>query len=444
MKKVRILLTVLLSAAILAGAWIVFFHSEWIKPQPKPEAADPETNVAVHTVKISRATLHRYIECYGTVIPAPHRIGDKTQSSSARLASPVAGVVSEVLCAIGQRVETGAPLFQLDDRLARSDEAKQEAALLSAQASYNKLKSSIRPEQLAVAQIAVDKARQAVRYAEDADARQKALAHDQLASEKQLQDSAQALAGAKSDLTSAEKQWELLKNSPAPDEIAEAEAKIGEAEKALAASRLTRALLTIKSPLSATVVKLTVNPGESVDTTTIVAELVDLTRLEVSAPIPVSQAMLLKTGQPVEIHSAGAKSGAGDEVFKGQVAAVGLQADMKTDATTVYAALPPDSGLRPGQSARLKITVEEHSRILAVPEESVFKDKVGIPVIAMVEDGKSSLQNVDVGLSENGLVEIGGKDFKEGDTIVSAGAYGLPEETKVHVINSDAPAPEKK
>lgn len=437
MNRLRTFLAVVLLATLVAAAWIVFFHSEWIKPKPKPEAAEPETDVAVHTVTIKHATLHRYVECYGTVIPALHRVGDKTQSSSARLASPVAGVVSEVLCAIGQRVELGAPLFQLDDRQARSEEAKQEAALFSAQAAYKKLKSSVRPEQVAVAEIAVAKARQAVQYAEDADARQKALAKDELASEKQLQDSAQALASAKADLTSAEKQLELLKNSPTPEEIAEADAKIGEAEKALTASKLTRSLLTTRAPLSATVVKLAVNPGESVDTAAIVAELVDLTRLEVGATIPAAEAMWLKPGQVVEIHSA-------ETVFKASVASVGMQVDSKTDATTVFASLPADSGVRPGQSARLKITVEEHANVLAVPEECVFKDKVGIDVIAKVEDGKSSLENITTGLRENGLIEIGGKEIKEGEAVVSAGAYGLPEETKVHVVGSDTTAAEKK
>ena len=436
MSKLRTFLGALLTLAIVVGAWVVFFHSEWIKPKPKPEAPEPETDVAVRTVTVRRATLHRYVECYGTVLPAPHRAGDKTQSSSARLASPVAGVVSEVLCAVGQRVESGAPLIQLDDRLARAEEAKQEAALFSAQASEQKLKASVRPEQVAVAELAVGKARQAVTFAEEADARQKALAHDELASAKQLEESAQALAGAKSDLSSAEKQLELLKHSPAPEEIAEADAKIGEAEKNLAAARLSRSLLTIRAPLAATVVKLNVNPGESLDTTTIVAELIDLTRLEVNAPVPASEALLLKPGQSVAIH-------AGESAYKGSVAAVGLQVDTKTDATTVFASLPADAGVRPGQSARLTIAVEEHANVLAVPEECVFKDKVGIDVVAAVEDGKSSLENVTTGLRENGLVEISGKEIKDGDTVVSAGAYGLPEETKVHVVASDAAAEKK-
>ena len=459
MKKVRMLAGMLLFSAIAAGAWILLFHADLIKPQHKEEEAEPETDVAVRTVQIRRATLHRYTECYGTVMPAQRRNG-KSQAASARMASPVAGVISEVFCVVGQHMEKDEPLFQLDDRIARGEELKAEAALFSAQATYAKLKTSVRPEQVALAEIAVEKARKTLAFAEQNEVRQKALAKDELASEKQLQESAQLVAGARDDLSTAEKQVALLKNSPAPEDLAETAAKIAEAEKALAALKLTRSLLTIKSPLAATVVKINVNPGEPVDTTNILIELADMNRLEVNGAVPAAEIRMLKPGQVVEIScitaaektahgksaqsAASAQDSSGDTVFQSTLADIGLQIDPKSDTVLVRAALPAESGARPGQSARLKITLEEHRDCLAVPEECVFRDKVGIDVIAVVENGKSSLENVTVGLRENGLLEISGKEIKGGEIVVSAGAYGLPEETKVHSLDAaDAPAKSK-
>ena len=461
MKILRLIIGLVLLVAIAAGAWIVFFHSNWIKPAREEESAEPETDVAIHAVKITRATLHRYTECFGTVGPEQRRngTGDPSASASAnaRMASPVAGVVSEVFCAAGQQVEKGAALLQLDDRLARAEEGKAEGALLSAQASLAKLKASIRPEQIAVAEIALSKARQAVEYAQQGDLRQKALAKDQLSSEKQIQESALQLAGAREDETTAEKQLMLLKNSPPPEELAEASAKVAEAERALSAVHLARSLLTINAPISATVVKVNVNPGEPVDAATVIIELVDLNRLEVSAAVPATEMKLLKPGQAAEIRCAapntkGAPESSSppgaeiyaDALFKGTLTGIGFQVDPKTDTVMVRAALPRDSGVKPGQSARLKIMVEEHPNCLVVPEECVFRDKVGINVIAVVENNKSGLQNVTTGLRENGLIEIEGKEIKEGDIVVSAGAYGLPEETKVHILDNDAPSAGKK
>ena len=42
---------------------------------------------------------------------------------------------------------------------------------------------------------------------------------------------------------------------------------------------------------------------------------------------------------------------------------------------------------------------------------------------------------VQIGLRENGLVEVEAQELKEGDTVVTVGAYGLPEKTKIHVQN---------
>lgn len=431
MKVLKIILGALLCAAIAGAAWVVFFHADWIKPDPKPKEKEPETDVAVRTVKITRATLHGYVDCIGLVAPEQRRAGGNPQPASAKVASSIAGVLSAAECVSGQRVEKGATLFQLDDRAARAEEAKAEAAIASAQATLARLKASTRPEQIAVSEIALKKSRDAVTFAELNDARLKAMAKDQLASTKQLEESAQALVAAREDQRTAEKQLDLLKRTPAPEELAEAAAKITESEKSLAAAQLQRSMLTIKAPTSGTVLKVNANPGEPVDTTSVLAEIMDLKRLETAAVVPAAELNRLKIGQPVEI-------GDGETAIKTTLSGISLQVDPKTDSITVYAHLPDNAGLRPGQSARMKITVAQHDNCLAVPEECVFRDKTDLTVIATVENGISSMQNVTPGLSENGLVEISGKEIKEGDTVVLAGAYGIDKDTKVHDAGSAA------
>ena len=444
----------LLLAAIGFGGFVVFFHSEWIKLAPKPEEPDPVTDVAVQTVTIKRATLHRYIECFGSIGPEQRRAGGNEQSASARVASPVAGVVTEVHCAVGQALEKGAVLFQLDDRIARSEETKAEAAIASAQATVLKLKNSLRPEQITLAEIVVTKARLALEFARVIDERQKALGKEQLAPEKQLQESAQALASAREDLTTAEKQLALLKKTPAPEELAEAQAKVSEAEKTLAAAHLLRSLLTIKAPISGTALKVNINAGEPVDTTVVLAELADLTRLEASGNVPAAEMRWLKPGQDVEIRcfpssqaaEDAEKSADSDDAFgasfNGKIVALGLQVDPKSDTVSVRAALPPNSGVKPGQTARLKIMVEERQNCLVVPEVCLFRDKTDIDVIAVIVKNKSVSHNAKPGLRENGLAELTGSevrdgDIKEGDVVAAAGAYGLPDQgTLVHVVGT--------
>jgi membrane fusion protein (multidrug efflux system) len=450
MKAIRIVIKIILFASLAGAAWVVLFHSNWVKPEHKEEEeAEPVTEVPVHVTKITRATLHRYIECLGLVVPELRK--NEKDAASARIASPVAGVVAEVLCVEGQQVEKGAVLFKLDDRLARNEVNKAEAALASAQATLTKTKTSTRPEQIALARIALKKAQQAMSFAVKADERQKALAKDQLAAGKQLEESELQLASAKEDHASAEKQLALLENSPSPEEIAEATAKVTEAEKALAAAHLQESLLIVKAPLKGKVVKININPGEPIDTTTILAEIIDVSRLEVLGTLPALQLNELHVGQSASILADRSLSGAAPNKsdpagksaqdtsldFKSAVSSIGQQIDPKNDTITIRVPLAPDAKLIPGQSVRLIVTVLERPHCMVVPEECVFNDKVGIPVIAVVENNKSSLANVTPGIHENGLIEIEGKDIKDGDTVVSAGAYGLPEETKVRILQDD-------
>jgi membrane fusion protein, multidrug efflux system len=102
------------------------------------QGADDEavvTEVPVHVGTIASATMHRYVASFGTVEPEPP--GDGRPAASARVASPIAGLVASVSCEEGQTVKLGALLVRLDTRvvdvqLARAAEAVKFAELVVA------------------------------------------------------------------------------------------------------------------------------------------------------------------------------------------------------------------------------------------------------------------------------------------------------------------------
>jgi multidrug efflux pump subunit AcrA (membrane-fusion protein) len=99
------------------------------------------------------------------------------------------------------------------------------------------------------------------------------------------------------------------------------------------------------------------------------------------------------------------------------------------------AALPSDSGLRPGQFVPLQIITATHTNCLAAPEESVVTDIAGSSVISLVQGDEAVQTPVQTGFRENGWVQVEGKGLKAGDAVVTVGAYGLPEKTQVQVVN---------
>jgi membrane fusion protein, multidrug efflux system len=328
----------------------------------RAEDKDVETEVAVEVAQVQKTTLHSYVTGYGYVETEP--AGEGRASADSKISSPVAGVVSEIKCYAGLHVKKGDVLFLLDSRIAEAE---------------------------------VEKAKQAVAFAEKAFARQKDLQKSDATSEKTYQEIENQLAVARSDLAAAQMRLSYYK---------------------------------ISAPLSGTITKLNVTQGGYIDLNSPMAEIADLSRLAAAVSIPVSETLSLKAGQPVEITDGAAM------LVKGKLAYFSPGVDAASGTMTVYVTFPADAILKQGQFVKARITNDEHRNCLAVPVSSVMKDSEKGWVLSVVADGKATRIQVKTGLRDGGLVEVESEKLKEGMTVVKVGTYGLPDETKVRVIKN--------
>jgi membrane fusion protein, multidrug efflux system len=202
-----------------------------------------------------------------------------------------------------------------------------------------------------------------------------------------------------------------------------------EAEQQLAAARAQQSLLRIQSPVAGVVTSVNVRPGEAVDLTTVLAEVLDPSRLVVCVNIPSSELATLKTGQAAEVRVNESAA-----PVTATVNYVSPQVDAKTGTALTRATLPVNSGLRAGQFVTLRIVSEEHKDCLAVPVESVVKNAEGGMVIAIVENDRATQKSVKTGLRDGEWVEVQADGLQAGMTVVAVGAYGLPKETKIRVV----------
>ncbi|HZU99241.1 MAG TPA: efflux RND transporter periplasmic adaptor subunit [Planctomycetota bacterium] len=434
MKAVPLAIGGVIYSAVVLGVGVAVFYGDRIQRVVPEEEEHPDFEVAVEVGKVERRTIHRYVEGYGYAEPEPGQKGKP--AASARVASSVQGIVAEVFCAEGQLVTKGQPLVRLDDRIARAAEEKAEASLTSAKASLARLKSTPRPAQLELAKLAVEKGRLAVEYTRKKRERQKELLEKQTTSERALSEAALEAAQAANDLASAEKQLSLLQQSPAPQELAEAEAKVTEAERDLTSARATRALSTIDAPLDGTVLRVGVRPGEQVDLTTVLAEIVALDRLVATVGVTGGDARLLKPGMTAHVTAA-----SGSAAADGTLTSVGSDCDAKTDTVAARVALPPGA-FRPGTYLRAQIVVEERKDVLAVPKQSIIEDaESGRSFVAVVGDERAMPRSVRVALKEGDWIQVQGKTIEEGMAIVTTGAYALrndPKGTKIRSISKSA------
>jgi HlyD family secretion protein len=220
------------------------------------------------------------------------------------LAPPVAGQVAEVLVHENERVPAGAPLYRLDDRIAR-------ASLLSAKADISRAEASV-----AAARIEIESNRAAVRGAaaniEALDAQladaEHALERDRVLRAKGVLAERQYYASEKNrDAARARVDQARAQLDQARILVSMAEARLGES---LANLGLLRARageigveierLTVRAPMTGRVLQINIRPGEFVTSTPNVPPIIfgETDQLQVRVDIDESSAARVKPGSP--------------------------------------------------------------------------------------------------------------------------------------------------
>jgi len=187
------------------------------------------------------------------------------------------------------------------------------------------------------------------------------------------------------------------------------------------------ASLQAAAPVSGTVTRIDIKPGQAVDASTVVAEVIDLSRLAINSKISASQANGLQVGQEVQILS--------DPPVTGTLSFVSPAVNADDGTVFVWASVPSVSHLRPGQFVQFKIVTDVHTNCLAAPAESVVTDDDGNSSIALVNGNEADQTSVQAGLHEDDWVEVTATNLKAGEQVVTVGAYGLPDKTQIKIAN---------
>lgn len=207
----------------------------------------------------------------------------------------------------------------------------------------------------------------------------------------------------------------------------DAEQLLQTARKDLLTAQTQRALLKITAPLAGTVASCHVKIGEAVTLNAVLAEVIDVHRLDVALRVPSMEATALRLKKTVSVS-------VGSATVNGQVIFISPQVDPFTDTVLVRASLPVNAVLRTGQFVSASIVVEERPQRLAVPIDSVvIRDKTAL--IALVNGNTAKQREVKLGLRDGNLIEVQGEGLSEGMTVVTQGVYGLPTETRIKVVN---------
>jgi RND family efflux transporter MFP subunit len=254
-----------------------------------------------------------------------------------------------------------------------------------------------------------------------------------------------AAKGADASLAAAEKAMErtqrLADAGVVPRKDAEAAAAdLGVLRLNAVNAKRARELSTLRSPIDGVVTRLSAVLGASADPTQVMVEVSDPTTLDATLTLSPADAARVKVGDRVALHAGAAASGAA--IAAGRVADISAAVDTSSRGVPARIEIASGSGaLRIGQTLFGRITIAEHDRAVVVPLEALVPTGEGFKVFVVDEKG----------IAESRPVKIGGRTdhtawiidgLKAGEHIVTQGAYGVDDSTKVQTGEAGSRKPD--
>ena len=315
------------------------------------------------------------------VIPNPNRIS--------RLLPQVQGRVTRVMAQLGDSVEQGQPLVELD-----SPDA--DAAI----STFLQTQAAERQAEATLAKARADLARATDLY------EYKAIAEkDLLSARNDLTQATEALETAHAARDQARRKLELLGLTP----------------------KAPRQPVFVRAPFSGKVIEVNVSPGEyraaisfHTDTTAPLMTIADLSTVWVSAEVPEPSVRLIHVGELVSISFVSFP----DESFSGKVTRIGDVLDPQTRTLKVLVELPnPQGRLRPEMFGSLRLLGPKRM-VPVVPPGAIVQEYGQSLVFVERKPGQFERRQVSPGLRVGAAVAVL-SGVQTGDRVITDGAVLL-------------------
>ncbi|MGE5192420.1 MAG: HlyD family secretion protein, partial [Deltaproteobacteria bacterium] len=240
----------LLAAGLLIVAFAHAIYVQQPEPDPPPPVPPPVTPFG-NTVA-------------GTGMVEPSN--EASTNSWIAVGSQLSGVVTNIPVHIGQTVEAGDLLFELDKRATEAELAARKAALLAAEEQLRKLNLQPRPEEVPPLEAQVEAAEAVLQQTKDQRDRDKKLFEKGGVSPEEMVRAEQAWLTARAQAALAKANLALLKAGAWEPDKAIADANVKVARAQLEQTETTLALQEIRAPVEGTILQINIRPGEFVST----------------------------------------------------------------------------------------------------------------------------------------------------------------------------------
>jgi len=188
----------------------------------------------------------------------------------------------------------------------------------------------------------------------------------------------------------------------------------------------------IEAPFTGTLGLRQVSVGDFVQPGQALVNLEDTRKLKVEFSIPEKFAASIAQGQQFSLQTAAFEG----RDFSGEIYAINPLVDVASRSLVVRGRLDnQQSLLRPGQFAKLKLTIATREGALFIPEQAVIPQPQANMVFKVVED-KAQMTPVKLGQRRTGWVEVV-EGLSAGDVVVTGGHQKIGPGSPVMAIPAD-------
>jgi multidrug efflux pump subunit AcrA (membrane-fusion protein) len=249
------------------------------------------------------------------------------------------------------------------------------------------------------------------------------------------------------DITQARNQYAIAKQhldtlmaTGKQQELVAAEGQLESAKGKYQGAQAQLSYSEIRSPINGVITDRPLYPGEMAAAGTPLLTVMDISSVIAKAHIPQDEAAALKVGDKGTMTVPGIA-----EPINGKVTVVSPALDPNSTTVEVwFEAKNPRHELKPGTSVHLSLTAQTVKDALVVPASSVLTAPDGTTTVMIAgSDGLAHQKAVKLGIRNGDDVQII-EGVNQGDKVVSNGAYGLPDKTKIKIAAAEAPAEEAK
>jgi HlyD family secretion protein len=389
-----------------------------------------QAGVAVQVAPVEKTAIQRVIGAQAILFPL--------QQSA--IVPKISAPVQKFLVKRGSTVKKGQLLAVLENRDLSAAAQDTEGAYKQQEALHKITTSASLPEEIKKAEADAQQAQQALDAQEKIFQSRQQLFDQGALPRKELDQSRVDITQARNQYAIAKQHLDTLMATGKQQELVAAEGQLESAEGKYRGAQAQLSYSEIRSPINGVITDRPLYPGEMAAAGTPLLTVMDISSVIAKAHIPQDEAAALKVGDKGSMTVPGIA-----EPIDGKVTVVSPALDPNSTTVEVwFEAKNPKYEMKPGSSVHLSLTAQTVKDALVVPASSVLTAPDGSTTVMLAgSDGLAHQKPVKLGIRNGDDVQVI-DGVNEGDKVVSSGAYGLPDKTKIKIEAAEAPAEEAK